>query len=433
MLRSTASVFFLALLLYSITVLQPTSSENQSTTFFISSDPGDDLFASMFAEIVPGVVVSHCTIGSNYSVSGSIIYVLDYNLNPDDSKGCNSWPQGLGSMLLELARRGSTVVLGYNTLRLISVFEPGVLSSLGLVFLDDSKPALLYIETTGSIRSVSAPEKIPYDVSIYHRVKAVPYSDWSILARFSDGAPAIVEAKIGGGRVILIFFNPVWPVMDGEKSFVDLLVALHRYIAPGPVTYIQPIYIAVASVTAIATAGLAISASQQKGDDVVRRVGKVVIVLGLKFSLVDPLRNPVREQIYRLAEEKPYITVRDVVALGVKRTPALWHLEVLVNAGLLASKNVLGKTIYFKPGRQREALVALALESKHRRRILYELLKGTHTITWLSKALSLSKSTVKHHIDAMLQLGIVEDSGVGYTVSEWARPVLQRLLTGVRT
>jgi len=430
MLRSISTVFFLLLLLYSITTIQPTSSENQSRIIFISSDPGDDLFASMFAEMVPGVVVSHCTIGSSYSSPGSIIYVLDYNLNPDDPRVCSSWPQGLGSRLLELVQNGSTVVLGYNTLRLISVFEPGVLSYLGLVFLDDSRPMLLHIETAESIRSAGAPEKIPYDVSVYHRVKAVSYSGWSILARFSDGAPAIVEARIGGGRVILAFFNPVWPAIDGEKSYVDLIAALHRYIASGPGTYIQPMYIAVASVAAIATAGLAISTLQQKGDDVIRRLGKVVIVLGLKFSLIDPLRHPVREQIYRLAEEKPYITVKDVMALGVKRTPALWHLGVLVNAGLLTSRSVLGKTIYFKPGKRKEALIALVLESEHRRRILYELLKGTRTITWLSKALGLSKSTVKHHIDVMLQLRIVEDSGVGYTLSEWARHMLQRLSTG---
>jgi len=433
LLRSITIVSVLALLFYSISTLQPISSENQPSTFFVSSDPGDDLFASMFAEMVPGAVVSRCNFASNYSDSASIIYVLDYNLNPDDSKGCNSWPQGLGSMLLELAKEGSSVVLGYNTLRTISIFEPGLLSSLGLVFLDDSKPTPLYIETAESIRSAGAPEKVPYDVSLYHRVKAVPHSDWTILARFSDGAPAIVEERIGGGRVILVLFNPVWPAINGEKSYVDLFVALHRYIASGQGTYIQPIYIAAASVMAGATASLAISTSQQKSDDVVRRVGKVFIVLGLKSSLVDPLRNPIREQIYRLAEEKPYITNKDIVALGVKRTPALWHLEVLVSAGLLASKKVFGKTIYFKPGKQREALIALALESEHRRKILHELLEETHTITWLSKALSLSKSTVKHHIDVMLQLGIVEDKGVGYKVSEWAGQTLLQLSTKVKT
>jgi len=429
-------VFFVSALLPA-TMLQSVSAGTPTTALFISSDPGDDLFASMFAERAPGVAVLRCALGSNLSASGSVVYVLDYNLNSDGSGWCSSWPPEFGYMLLDMARRGSTVVLGYNTLRLISVFEPGVLSSLGFVFVDDSRPVALYVEASDVLRGVGAPEKVLYDVGVYRRAEAAPISGWRVLARFSDGAPAIVEARVGGGRIILLLFNPVWPAVNGEEAYVDLVAALHRYVTSGPGSNAQPMYIAAAAAAiAAAVVASASSASPQRGDEILRRIDKpvaVVVVLGYKLARVDPLKHPVREQIYRLAEEKPYVTVEDVMALGVNRTPALWHLEILVSAGLLASEKVLGKTIYFKPEKRREAVVALVLESEHRRKILLELLEETRTLTWLAKALGISKSTVKHHLDAMIQIGVVETNGVGYTVSEWAKQIIRQMLAEAKT
>jgi len=209
--RKIAVVVFFTSVLLPVTALQLVRAEIATTTLFISSDPGDDLFASMLAERVPGVVVLRCAPVSNLNASGSVVYVLDYNLNPNGSEWCSSWPSNFGSRLLEMARRGSIVVLGYNTLRLISIFEPDALSFLGLAFVDDSRPVALYVEVSDVLRGVGAPGRLLYDVSVYRRVEAIPISDWRVLARFSDGVPAIVETRIGDGRVILLLFNPVWP------------------------------------------------------------------------------------------------------------------------------------------------------------------------------------------------------------------------------
>jgi len=440
MVKNTARMFFftvfLTVLLYSVITTQFINAESPAIIPFISSDPGDDLYASMFIRKVPEVMILHCNLDSIPNTSSSIVYVLDYNLGLSGSKGCGFWPQGFGSRLLELSQRGSTVVLGYNTLRLISIFEPSVLNSLGLVFVEDSRPTSLYIELDEPLRGMSAPEEILYDIGVYHRIVVYPESGWNVLVRFSDGAPAIAEVRIGFGRVILIFFNPVWPAVDGEEeTYVELIAALHRYITLNSDMRVQLLYITTVAVAATMV-GSAALVSLQKSDDVLRRIYRPIVtigILGLKYARVDPLKHPVRVLIYRLAEGKPYITVEEVSALGVKRASALWHIEVLMAAGLLASKKVLGKTIYFKPERRQEALLALVLESEHRKRILLELLKGTQTLTRLSKVLGISKSTVKHHKDVMLRLRVIEENGVGYTVSEWARQILQRMLSEVRT
>lgn len=400
------------------------------STVFVSSDPGDDLFASKLESKVGKLLVKHCDPGT-VAQGHNIIYVLDYNAFSNASHSCGSWPVGLGHFLLNLARNGSTVVLGYNTLRLIARFEPGVLSSLGISPIDSSSPGMLYIDVSSQLTDKGAERRLLYDASSYHRLVVLDHVGWRTLARFSDGLPAIAETRLGKGRIVLVFFNPVWPAISGDKSYLDLIVALHLYLLSEP-TVPYGVGMLVASV---AVASLVVTSSQ-RSDELARRLGKPVIViivtLGYRVSRENPLHHPLRVKILELANEKPFIRVGDVIELGVKRQTAIWHLEVLVSAGLLSSTRILGKRIYYKPERWREALLAFLLESKHRREILREISEAPRSITWLAERLGISKSTVKHHIDLLAEMEIVTRLGQGYTVAEWVKPVLRRLLSGDR-
>ena len=419
---------YVALLLWVMASFLLLTGYARPSTVFVSSDPGDDLFASKLESKVGRLLVKHCGLGA-VAQGHSIIYVLDYNAFSNASQSCGSWPAGLGRRLLGLARNGSTVVLGYNTLRLIARFEPSILSSLGISPADSSSPGMLYVEVSSWLTDRDAAERLVYDASSYHRLVVLDHVGWRILARFSDGLPAIVEIGIGKGRLVLVFFNPVWPAINGDKSYLDLIVALHLYLLSEPVVP----YDAGVLVAGVVMASLALTSSQ-RSDEIARRLSKPVIVitviLGYRISRENPLSHPLRVKILELANEKPFIKVGDVIELGAKRQTAIWHLEVLVSARLLSSMRILGKRIYYKPERWREALLAFLLESKHRREILREISRAPRSITWLAERLGISKSTVKHHIDLLAEVGIVTRLGQGYTVAEWVKPVLRRLLSG---
>lgn len=57
---------------------------------------------------------------------------------------------------------------------------------------------------------------------------------WEVLARFSDGAPALLERTVGGGRVIFLAsdVNRGWNDLPLQPAFVPFVHEMARYLAP---------------------------------------------------------------------------------------------------------------------------------------------------------------------------------------------------------
>ncbi|WP_058370721.1 ArsR family transcriptional regulator [Pyrodictium occultum] len=383
---------------------------------FLASDRGDLLFLE---ELGAGFTPAKCVLPD--TVPG-YVYVLDYN-----APSCGGWPRGLGERLLELAEKGATVVLGYNTLRAISVYEPGVLARVGLVAKDEGS-GVHAIHASLGLQLHGAPASIVYKTWKYRRFRVLPQAGWRVLARFSDGDPAIVAMHYGRGRLVLLFFNPVWPTIDGEKGFTRLVRALHSYLAGGLGTALA----AAAVAAALSAAAAQSSSSSSRGERMLRHLMRpwaAVAVLAHRIRGADAAKHPVRAKILELAERRGYVTLGMVVReLGLKRTPALWHLTLLVDAGLLETRRVLNTQIYYRRGRAVEAVLAFLLEAEPRRRIAEALLQSPASISQLARALGMSKSTVKHHIDVLRVHNVVEEAGYGYRLSDWALRLVPRLL-----
>lgn len=352
----------------------------------------------------------------------SIVYVLDYN-----TVACGGWPRSLGEKLLELAENGATVVLGYNTLRFMGLYEPTTLKKLGLV-LERVDTGTEIIRVTQELRLYGAPTSLEYDSEFYHRFYAIKQTNWRVLALFSDNSPAIAVMPFGHGRIVLLFFNPVWPAVNGQREYLDLVKAIHGYITGTG----QPVPLAVAAtatVVAVATSAVVYTTgSLEYAERALRRAvrpGVAIAILAHRVRGRDATKHPVRAKILELAEKNSYVTIDMVTReLAIKRTTAIWHLTLLTDVGLLATSKVLNKQIYYKKGRRREAILAFLLEAAPRRRIVFKLLQGPYSISQLARNLNMSKSTIKHHIDVLRLYGIVEEAGYGYKLADWARNLL---------
>jgi len=350
-----------------------------------------------------------------------IIYVLDYN-----TVACGGWPRGLGEKLLELAEKGAIVILGYNTLRFIDLYEPIVVKKLGLT-LERIDTGTETIRITLRLKLYGAPASLKYDSQHYHRFYVIKHTSWKVLAWFSDGSPAIAVMPFGHGLVVLLFFNPIWPAVEGQREYLDLAKTIHKHITG------QPIIPPPAATAAVVTAA-AIYTTSNPGyaERVLRRImrsGVAVVILAHRVHSKDATRHPLRAKIIELVEKNSYVTVDMIIReLGVKRTSAIWHLTLLTNIGLLATSKILNKQIYYRKGRKREAILASLLEAAPRRQIVLEMLQGPCTISQLARSLNMSKSTVKHHIDVMRLYSIVEDVGYGYKLADWVKSLLPRIL-----
>lgn len=416
MKRQLAGVIVLALM--AIHLLGVVALAEQPQALFITSDRGDVLFLEKLGLTVE---VSHCVPLGDMS-RYSIIFVLDYNVG---ESGCHNWPAGFLADLLKAAERGAVVVIGLNTLRALTIYEPRVVKALGLMLQWEAK-RIHSIFVPPSLSPDGASKRLTYNSFRYARYLTIPHSTWKVLARFDDGMPAIIEQSMGKGRLVIMFFNPVWPALEGYRGYTDLIRGLYSYYA-GHLT------VTAAEVAAAATAAGAAAISYtafQRSDEIARRAGRPLV---LAFFLAHRIKksklheHPVRQKIFSILNDKYYITVQDLLAFGVKRSSALWHLELLVSLGMLSVRKIAGKIIYYRKENYREALLAFLMESEHRRRIIEELSSGVLTLTKLAERLNISKSTVKHHIDLLMMLDVVKEIGYGYTLSEWAYDLLERV------
>jgi DNA-binding transcriptional ArsR family regulator len=410
---ASSAAVLIALLVH---VCASVASAHQPSVLFVVSDRGDVMFLHSLG-LAADIAV--CSLPAGHR-SYDVIFVLDYNTG---GMACSKWPHGGARSLLRAARNGSVVIIGLNTLKTIALQEPSMLRSMGLVWALAGQGHRT-IQPIAGLVALGAPESLAYDAARYKRLLVLPHSDWRVLSWFDDGFPAIVEQRVGRGRIVFIFFNPVWPGVRGQREYILLTRALYSYYS---LAHGAPVLQAAAA-AAVATAA-ATSAAVQRSDEAARRAVKPLTAVSLLAHRVRKEKlheHPVRQKILRLLEEKPYITIQDLAHLGIKRPTAIWHLELMVSLGVLSMKKVAGKTIYYKSGRDREALLAFLMESRHRQMIIERLAQRAYTLSKLAEVLSINKSTAKHHVDLLLSLGVVEDRGYGYTLSSWARDVLER-------
>ncbi len=415
-----------ATLALAVMLLLPLVALASHTIVYVYSDNPDLALAAS----IPGHVASRCTVRE-----ADTVYMLDVNYG---EKGfCPTYPKGLAKTLARILERGGTIVLGYNTIKAIARNEPWLLKRLGLIVLDDSSPT--HGITVGEeLASRGAPRSLDYPVEVYRRlILTVNPRDSKVLAYFRDGHSAIVEVRVGRGRLILLLFNPVWPHERGAKGYDKLVRAIHNYISTpsGPAPEL------VAAATA-ATLGAAAAAAASRGELagargergfwwLLRRVALVVAVLGYKqVRGEDALEHPVRRGIMDELSANVYSTVERLARkLGYSKSTILWHLAILERVGLVESVKIGDTVVYYQRGQRDRAILLFLMENATRRRILETLAReGTMTISQLARRLRKSKSTILHNIRVLERYHVVEKTGIGYRVPQHILHLLAREL-----
>jgi len=387
----------LTLLLLALPLTSQLITAQAHDTLYLASDRDD---ASLAAEAGIDADIPVCLPVDPRGYR--IVYAVDYNM-----EFCPRNP-GWGE-IFKIPGQGGTLVLGLNTLETVNASNPALLEKLGIRI--ESHPSNATSIILGpKLSSATHLETIPYNATRYLTVSVTQHPTWETLASFDDGTPAILEARIGGGRLVLLLYNPSWPAAEGVGGHAELLAGLHHYLAGDgggiPAT--------AAAVVAAAAAGAAASrASERLWRRILRRL-HFLLLLFYRVPHDAVAEHPVRRRILREIDLHGYTTVSSLQrATGLARATLLWHLAVLERADVVRREKVLGTVIYYRRGKRRQAIHTLLLEAVQRRRII-ELLSrtGPMGLAEIAEKLGAPKSTVKHHIDILASYGLIRYDGV---------------------
>ncbi len=380
---------------------------------FVALDEPDFRFAIELKSLgIPLRVAWAGDIEDWSSLRPNALVILDWNgrdMPPEVARAIRSYVEG-----------GGLLVADANTLLYLGALE-------GLLTLPWDFPKTggdlieLEFSPSGGLGGVE------YDPASYGRAE-LKFTDGEVLARFRDGGPAAVLARCGGGAVLALAFNPVWPYWDsGDRDLVrvteELLLRATSRPHPAPPALIG----------AVALAG-----GLGTGELVRRsRRGKALIAsLVVRIRRADALRDGKRSAIFSLLRRHPGLNLREISSrLGEPESTVRWHLYVLESRGLVSSTVFLGRRIYYPPEMANEARLRSLLASEVRRRLAETLLlDGPESVRGLARRLGVSAPTVKRNVDVMAFHGVVTVSrngrSVSVSLSDWAREVIERWLLG---
>lgn len=150
-------------------------------------------------------------------------------------------------------------------------------------------------------------------------------------------------------------------------------------------------------------------------------VGYILVRLYRRLSGSDLLDNEIRSELVRLARDQPGIHAAAAAErLGVSLTTVLYHVRILRDHDLLGAEDIDGRVRLFDRKRQpkpRRALEAL-IRNDTRRRVLQEVRAGDGvSLSELARRLDRPKSTVKYHVDRLLEADVVTDRGTGQAMA----------------
>lgn len=141
-------------------------------------------------------------------------------------------------------------------------------------------------------------------------------------------------------------------------------------------------------------------------------VGAGLAVLYRRLTRDDVLDNALRKRILDEVASAPGIHARELARqLDVSTSTVIYHARVLVDHDLLARREVGRRVAYFRRGDDdpRTQVVQAALSSEAKRRVVEAVSDSpASTISEVAERLDLHRSTVKHHVDALVEDGIVE-------------------------
>lgn len=226
-MRVSVSLLVVVLVLFPYTVVSQASSGGGGggRVLVVCSDVSDVMFANTLG--FQGYNVDYLYLGRDLpgdrSRLSDLSYLLGYDevwipdLNVKWTSG-GRLTRGEIQVLSEYVERGGVLVVGLNTYT--QSWSPQLEDLTGAKILRLLPPTLC----PGNLSIVYEGVEYEYNCS-YQAVEVNPIRG-EVVARFSNGMPAIVKSRYGDGVVVLLTFNPVNALMDEPR-----LVALYSQIA----------------------------------------------------------------------------------------------------------------------------------------------------------------------------------------------------------
>jgi hypothetical protein len=149
--------------------------------------------------------------------------------------GPRGFDRGGREALIRFIRGGGKVFIAASD----AMNEPGFAQLLeGLTVsaphADDPVLTLAGVETRHPLFQRLGPLADAIRSTSFTRAWRVRAAGWEVLARFSDGAPALLERAIGGGRVLFLAsdLNRGWNDLPIQPAFVPFVHEVARYLSP---------------------------------------------------------------------------------------------------------------------------------------------------------------------------------------------------------
>ncbi len=357
------------------------------SALLVAVDRPDAEFAAALNET--GMAVRVAWAGGEISPRpGEALLILDWNGGPVDRRAEEAVEGVLGS--------GGLVVADPNTLLNMGGGVAGCVSVSGWEFPGPTEilaPGLPPVGYDGSRYGISRPLT----------------GGWIRVASFSDGSPAAVQAPCRRGIVLALLFNPVWPAAEGEgggpgggeePGMADLVARL--VAVPPPAAPTDPALLAVGA-AAGAAAGAALEYRRKPWDLPI--LGPLIWRVGRG----EAQNHRIRAEIMDLLWAVPGLTEAELASeLGIPRSTVRWHLFVLESRGLLATRRVGRRVVYFPPGREAEALRNSAARKRGNREIV-RLLKEEPGLTAeeIARKLGASLGSVERRLRELQAAGVV--------------------------
>jgi DNA-binding IscR family transcriptional regulator len=164
----------------------------------------------------------------------------------------------------------------------------------------------------------------------------------------------------------------------------------------------------VGGTAAIAAVGAALAA-----------LGYGIVTLYHRLGSDVALQHPVRSQIYELIQQRPGLRESEIAAvIGMDRTTARYHLQMLRRSGFLSSVQARSRTRYFVTGSSEAPKVAqkralLEVSSAHALVRLAAEMPGI-PLAQAARAAGMSRQLAHHHVKPLAEAGLLRlERGVG--------------------
>jgi len=161
----------------------------------------------------------------------------------------------------------------------------------------------------------------------------------------------------------------------------------------------------------------------------------LILLAYIRYDRDYILLNDTRRMIYEFVLDNPGTHLREIIReLKISISTATWHLRVLERAGLLRSKKVGNKLVYYPVGAEKDNLIIVATLNNDKARSIVEYLlnEGNAHARKIAKDLDMNVETVRYHLRKLENMNVVlckeEGNRIVYSINPEFIPSLSSLV-----